>query len=147
RSVLLELGIAAVVLGVTAALVSTSPSGHHDAAPAALAYGGPFTTTLKLADGGQVVIWIDPGRVGQNEIVADVRDAAGASRDVPEVRAQLSQPDIGAEPMTVTFRRVGPGQFVASGVQLPVTGRWRVDITVRTTDVDESSVSTNVTLS
>jgi copper transport protein len=144
RSVLFELLIAVAVLGITAGLVSTSPSGHHGTA--ADAYHGPFSATLRMTDGNQVVVWLDPARPGQNEMVVDVRDGSGTARDVPEVRAQFSRPDIGAEPMQVALKRIGPGQFQATDVQLPVSGAWRLTVWVRTTDIDESSVSTTASL-
>jgi copper transport protein len=144
KSVRLELGIAATVLGLTAALVSTSPSGHTHADSV---YQGPFTTVLSLAGGGDVQVWVDPARPGRNDLVVNVRDAAGANRDVPEVRAQLSNPALAAEPMTVPLTRTARGRFSAETVTLPSTGTWRLQLSVRTSEVDEEAVATQVTVS
>jgi copper transport protein len=145
RSVLLEVGIAVTVLALTAGLVATSPSGHHDEATAG-GYTGPFSAQLTLSGGGAVAVWIDPARPGQNEIVIDVRDAAGKARDVPEVQARLSQPALGADPMTVPMTRTGPGQFVGRAVQLPAAGTWKLEVRVRTTEIDVETATTSVNL-
>jgi copper transport protein len=144
RSVLIELAIGAVILGLTAALVSTSPSAHGSTQPGATPYRGPFSTVLPLSGGIQVQIWIDPAASGQNQMVAGVRDATGAARDVPEVRAAFSRPALGVDRLAIVFTREGPGQFVARNAQVPVPGPWRLDLWVRTSEVDEVSGSTTV---
>jgi copper transport protein len=143
KSVRLELAIAAAVLGLTAALVSTSPSGHTHADSG---YQGPFTTVLSLGDGGDVQVWMDPARPGRNQLVINVRDTAGANRDVPEVRASFTNPALAAEPMTVPLTRTAKGRFAAETVTLPATGIWRLRLSVRTSEVDEETVTTQVTV-
>lgn len=144
KSVRLELAISAAVLGLTAALVSTSPAGHKHPESG---YQGPFTTVLSLPGGGDVQVWVDPARPGRNDVVVNVRDADGTNRDVPEVRARLSNPALAAEPMTVPLTRTAKGRFAAETVALPSTGTWRLQIWVRTSEVDEVPVVTQVTIS
>jgi copper transport protein len=144
KSVRLELAIAAAVLGLTAALVSTSPAGHTHAEPG---YRGPFTAALAMPGGGDVQVWVDPARPGRNDVVINVRDADGINRDVPEVRARFSNPALTAEPMTVPLTRTAKGRFAAETVALPSTGTWRLQIWVRTSEVDEQPLVTQVTVS
>jgi copper transport protein len=159
RSVLLEVGIAGCVLGLTAALVSTSPGGSStspgplpgplsglDLATPTAASGGPYTAQLALRDSTQVRLRIDPATTGVNRIALTVRDARGVLRDVPEIRLRLSQPGLGIDPMAVSLTRTSLGQFSATGVQLPVSGTWQVDVLVRTTEIDQETVSTKLTL-
>jgi copper transport protein len=144
KSVRLELAIAAVVIGLTAVLVSTSPSGHaHSDEPG---YRGPFTAVLSLRAGGDVQVWVSPARPGPNDVVLNVRDDSGINRDVPEVRARFSNPALGAEPMAVPLTRTAVGRFSAQAVTLPSTGTWRLQISVRTSEVDEESVVAQVTV-
>jgi copper transport protein len=144
KSVRLELAISAAVLGLTAALVSTSPGGHTHAESG---YQGPFSTVLSLPGGGDVQVWVDPARPGRNDLVVNVRDASGTNRDVPEVRASLSDPALTAEPMKVPLTRTAKGRFTAETVTLPSTGSWRLQIWVRTSEVDEVPVVTQVPVS
>jgi copper transport protein len=147
RSVRLELAIAAAILGLTAALVSTSPGHEHPGSTQDGGYQGPFSAQLPLPDGGDVQLWMDPARPGRNELVVNVRDKSGTNRDVPEVRAQFSNATFAADPMPVPLTRTRPGQFVATAVTLPATGSWRLELRVRTSEVDSELVTAAVTLS
>jgi copper transport protein len=147
RSVRLELAIAAAILGLTAALVATSPGHDHPGSTPDGGYQGPFSALLPLPDGGDVQLWMDPARPGRNQLVVNVRDAAGANRDVPEVGAQFSNATFAADPMSVPLTRTRPGQFMATAVTLPATGSWRLDVRVRTSEVDSEMVTAAVTLS
>ena len=111
QSVRWEAGIAAVVLGLTAALVATPPGGHDHgpaAAAAETAAVGPFQTKISLPDKGDVQVWVDPAHTGSNQIVVNVRNAQGTNRDVPEVTGDVNH-EVHAEV------RDGGGDIVASG--------------------------------
>jgi copper transport protein len=144
-SVRFEVGIAVVVLGLTAALVATPPGGR-DQGPGAVAAAdtGPFRGSLSLPGSGDVQVWVDPARTGDNQIVLNVRDGRGINRDVPEVQAQLRLPANNIGPLPVTLARTGPGQFVADKVVVPVSGMWQLSLRVRSTDFDEATVDTQI---
>jgi copper transport protein len=146
RSVAWEAGIAVVVLGLTAALVAIPPGGHDHGPSAAAVPAGPFLGSLALPGSGDVQVWVDPARTGNNQIVLNVRDAQGVNRNVPEVRAQLQLPEAGIEPLPVSLSRTGPGQFVADEVVVPVAGTWTLDLHVRTTEFDEFTVDTQISM-
>ncbi|NUS24972.1 MAG: hypothetical protein HOV92_12220, partial [Streptomyces sp.] len=46
-------------------------------------------------------------------------------------------------PLPVTPDRITTGHWTASGVQLPMAGDWKVAVTVRTSDIDQTTVSKN----
>lgn len=145
-SVRWEAGIALVVLGLTAALVSTPPGGHdHGPGVQVVASGGPFLNALSVP-GGDVQVWMDPAKPGTNQIVLNVRDRKGLFRDVPEVGAELKLPSSNIGPLPVTLAKTGPGQFVANGVVVPVAGTWELSVRVRTTDFDETNVDTQIVM-
>ena len=146
-SVRWEVGIAVVVLGLTAALVSTPPGGHdHGPGAIAAAPGGPFLNALALPGSGDVQVWVDPARPGSNQIVLNVRDAKGLFRDVPEVQAELRLPEGNIGPLPVTLAKSGPGQFIANGVMVPVAGTWNLSVKVRSTDFDVTDVDTQIVM-
>jgi copper transport protein len=146
RSVVWEAGIATVVLGLTAALVAIPPGGHDHGPSAAVVPSGPYLGSLALPGSGDVQVWVDPARTGRNQVVLNVRDGRGVNQNVPEVRAQLQLPEAGIAPLPVSLTRTGPGQFVADGVDVPVPGTWTLDVHVRTTEFDETTVDTQITM-
>lgn len=146
RSVAWEAGIAVVVLGLTAALVAIPPGGHDHGPSAAAALAGPYLGSLALPGSGDVQVWVDPARTGNNQIVLNVRDGRGINQDVPEVRAQLRLPAAGIGPLPVRLAQTGPGQFVADGVVVPIEGTWTLGLQVRTTEFDEFTVDTQITV-
>lgn len=144
RSVAWEAGIATVVLALTAALVAVPPGGHDHGPSAAAGPAGPFLGSLALPGSGDVQVWVDPARAGRNQVVLNVRDGRGINQNVPEVRARLQLPEAGVDPLPVSLTRTGPGQYVADGVQMPIAGTWTLDVQVRTTEVDEVTVDTQI---
>ena len=91
-------------------------------------------------------MWVDPARTGDNQIVLNVRDERGINRNVPEVRAQLQLPDNDIGPLPVSLDKTGPGQFVANDVVVPVAGSWTLNLRVRTTEFDEVTVDTQISM-
>lgn len=145
RSVGWEAGTAVVVLGLTAALVSIPPGGHdHGPSTAAAAQTGPFLEAVALPGEGDVQVWVDPARSGNNQIVLNVRDGRGINRDVPEVNAELrlSESDVG--PLPVSLSRTGPGQFVAIDVVVPMAGTWELNLRVRLTEFDTTAMDVRI---
>lgn len=146
RSVAWEAGIAVVVLGITAALVTIPPGGHDHGPSAAAAPAGPYLDSLALPDSGDVQVWVDPARTGNNQIVLNVRDQNGINRNVPEVEAQLRLPEVDLGPLPVPLDRTGPGQYVADEVLVPVAGTWTLDLQVRTTEFEQVAVDTTISM-
>ncbi|MFD8732137.1 copper resistance CopC/CopD family protein [Streptomyces sp. NPDC059611] len=154
RSVLAEAAIAVVLLAVTTVLTSTEPGrteveakGAASTAPAPAA--GPVNLSMPFDTGGQngkgtVRIDIDPGRSGSNEMHVWVDGGDGKPMDVPEVKVALTLEAQEIGPLPVVPDRLAEGHWSASGVQIPMAGEWKVDVTVRTSDIDQVTIDKNV---
>ncbi|MFD3614332.1 copper resistance protein CopC [Streptomyces sp. NPDC058676] len=154
RSVLAEAGVAVVLLAVTTVLTQTEPGRTEEAATAATSSSsstsssGAVTLDMSFDTGGKdgkgvVRVDIDPARVGANEMHVYVERSNGRAFDIPEVKVAftLKSKDIG--PLPVVPDHITTGHWAASGVQIPMAGDWEVAVTVRTSDIDQTTVSKN----
>ncbi|GAA2587245.1 hypothetical protein GCM10010304_33220 [Streptomyces roseoviolaceus] len=158
RSVLAEAGIAVVLLAVTTVLTQTEPGRTEQEAKAAASSSasasadagasGAVTLNMPFDTGGEdgkgiVTVDLDPARVGDNEMHVYVERPNGRAFDIPEVKVDftLKAKDIG--PLPVVPDHIATGHWSANGVQIPMAGDWQVDVTVRTSDIDEVTVSKN----
>ncbi|GGX16307.1 copper resistance CopC/CopD family protein [Streptomyces lomondensis] len=156
RSVLAEAGIAVVLLAVTTVLTQTEPGRTEQEAKAATSAAasadagasGALTLNMPFDTGGKdgkgiVTVDLDPARVGDNEMHVYVERPNGRAFDIPEVKVEftLKAKDIG--PLPVVPDHIATGHWSANGVQIPMSGDWEVDVTVRTSDIDEVTVSKN----
>ncbi|MFF4270619.1 copper resistance CopC/CopD family protein [Streptomyces sp. NPDC001536] len=156
RSVLAEASVAVVLLAVTTVLTQTEPGRTEEEAKAATSSSsssstsssGALTLDMPFDTGGEdgkglVRIDLDPARVGANEMHVYVERPNGRGFDVPEVKVSftLESQDIG--PLPVVPDHITTGHWSASGIQLPVAGDWKIAVTVRTSDIDQTTVSKN----
>jgi copper transport protein len=156
RSVLAETGVAVVLLAVTTVLTQTEPgrteqdakAATSSAASADTSASGAVTLDMPFDTGGEngegvVRVEVDPAQVGANDVHVYVEDPDGRAVDVPEVKLAftLETKDIG--PLPVAPDHITTGHWSASEVQLPMAGDWKVAATVRTSDVDQVTVSKN----
>ncbi|MFE0256609.1 copper resistance CopC/CopD family protein [Streptomyces sp. NPDC059010] len=158
RSVLAEAGVAVVLLAVTTMLTSTEPGRTEEQARAAASSSsssaadgsssGALTLDMSFDTGsedgkGVVRIDLDPARVGGNEMHVYVQRPNGRAFDIPEVKVAftLESQDIG--PLPVVPDHISTGHWSASGVQIPMAGEWKIAVTVRTSDIDQATVSKN----
>ncbi|MDH6544625.1 copper resistance protein CopC [Streptomyces sp. SPB4] len=154
RSVLAEAGVAVVLLAVTTVLTSTEP-GRAAQLETNRSAAGPavpnraIKITLPFDTGGQngkgtVRLELDPGRVGANTLHLWADGEDGKPLDLPEIKIAFTLPAKEIGPLPVAPDRDAPGHWSASGVQLPLAGEWRIDVTVRTSDIDQTTVQKNV---
>ncbi|MGW9289101.1 copper resistance protein CopC [Streptomyces albidoflavus] len=153
RSVLLEAGIAVVVLAVTTVLTTTEPGRTEEEAAAgasasAAQQQGPVSLTVPFDTGGKdgkgtVLLDVDPGRSGDNALHVYVQDPAKEPLDVPEVKVALTLKAQELGPLTAPLERISEGHWSATEVQIPLAGSWTVAVTVRTSDIDQVTVSKN----
>ncbi|MFH8976464.1 copper resistance CopC/CopD family protein [Streptomyces sp. NPDC017890] len=156
RSVLAEAGVAVVLLTVTTVLTQTEPGRTEEEAkaanPSAASPSAPSTGVVTLDmpfdTGGQsgkgvIRVELDPARVGANDMHLYVERPNGNAFDIPEVKVAftLDAKDIG--PLPVVPDHITTGHWSASGVQIPMAGDWEVAVTVRTSDIDQVTVSKN----
>ncbi|MFF5472651.1 copper resistance CopC/CopD family protein [Streptomyces achromogenes] len=157
RSVLAEAGVALVLLAVTTALTQTEPGRTEQEAEAAAsspagsgtsAASGALTLDMPFDTGGTdgkgvVRVGLDPARVGGNEMHVYVQRPNGRAFDVPEVKVSFTLEAQKIGPLPVNPDHITTGHWSANGVQLPVAGDWKVAVTVRTSDIDQATVSKN----
>ncbi|MXM65694.1 hypothetical protein GR925_20115 [Streptomyces sp. HUCO-GS316] len=161
RSVLAEAGVAVILLAVTTVLTQTEPgrteqeakaatssssssssSGSADSSSGALTLDMPFDTGGE--DGkGVVTVDFDPARVGGNDMHVYVERPNGRAFDIPEVKVAFTLDAQKIGPLPVVPDHVATGHWTASGVQIPMAGDWKIAVTVRTSDIDQATVSKN----
>ncbi|SFY38319.1 copper resistance protein CopC [Streptomyces atratus] len=155
RSVLAEVGVAVALLAVTTVLTSTEPARTEEEAArasttvAAPANEGPVSLKLPFDTGGEngrgtVRMEITPARTGANELHIWIDGTDGKAMDVPEVKIAftLESKDIG--PLPVLPARLAEGHWTADAVQIPMAGNWKIAVTVRTSDIDQTTIDKNV---
>jgi copper transport protein len=156
RSVLAEAGVAVVLLAVTTVLTQTEPGRTEEEAKAAnpssaaatSPASGAVTLDMPFDTGGQngkgvVRVELDPARVGANDLHLYVERPNGDAFDIPEVKVAFTQKAKDIGPLPVVPDHITTGHWSASGVQIPITGDWEVAVTVRTSDIDQVTVSKN----
>lgn len=120
RNVRAEIGIAAAVLAVTAALIGQ--------APARVTYSQPYAATESVAD-LTVQINVSPARTGANTIHLYFFDATGvAAEQVDAVEVTAATGTI--PPRRVTVTPVTPSHVSLYDAALTAPGTWRLDVTV-----------------
>ncbi|WP_405583989.1 copper resistance protein CopC [Streptomyces sp. NBC_01190] len=167
RSVLAEVVVAAALLTVTTLLTGAQPGRAAEeqkglaAAPTAPAAGAgapsagtgvPTQIALDIPydtggpnGKGTAGFAMSPARAGTpNEIHLLLTDPGNKPVDVPEVRVAFTLPAQHLGPIQVPLHRLDNGHWTASGVQLPLPGDWQLSVTVRTSDIDEVTVTKNV---
>ncbi|GCB51274.1 hypothetical protein [Streptomyces sp. NL15-2K] len=94
---------------------------------------------------GTVQITFLSGRVGDNTVEALVYGADGGVTAVPELRLTLTQQAQRIGPLDAKLADRG-GYWSTDRVRLPLPGTWNLRVTVRVTDIDQVTVSKNVTI-
>ncbi|CAL9476294.1 hypothetical protein SUDANB58_02960 [Streptomyces sp. enrichment culture] len=154
RSVLTEAGVAVVLLAVTTALTQSEPGRTEQEAAAASSRAVPSTASgtpvleMPFDTGGEdgkgvVRVELDPGRPGGNAVHVYVERPDGRAFDVPEVKLALTLESRDIGPLPVAPDHITTGHWSASGVQIPMAGDWKIAATVRTSDIDQVTVSEN----
>ncbi|MFE1364858.1 copper resistance CopC/CopD family protein [Streptomyces anulatus] len=154
RSVLAEAAVAVVLLAVTTMLTSTEPGRTEEEAAggatsaSAPAAGGPVNLSMPFDTGGRngkgtVRIDLDPGRTGSNDLHVWIDGSDGEPMDVPELKLALTLESKDIGPLPVVPNRLAEGHWTASGVQIPMAGDWKIDVTVRTSDIDQVTIDKN----
>jgi copper transport protein len=138
RTVLVEAVLGVVVLGVTATLVN--------AAPARVKYAPPYNVTVAGPESGKVQVHVVPAKQGQNVTDIYLVQRDGRLLVPPELNARLKPPsgtkDLGPLPVDVTAAE--PGHYVATAMSVPFPGHWTLEVSVRTSDVDEAVIDVPV---
>jgi copper transport protein len=143
RSVAAEVALAVGVLTVTAMLVNAVPGA---VAGEDTGLDGPFATQVH-GETLMVQVAVDPVTVGQSDVKLTVTDHGLNPIEPEEVQASLSLPERDLGPITLTLENIGPGEYVASDVEIPYPGNWELEMAVRTSDIDQTLLKTAVPVS
>ena len=112
RTVLAEVVLGVVVLGVTATLVN--------AEPARVAYAPPVDVTVAGPEGGRIQLHMEPAKQGENVLDIYLLAKGGGLIIPPEVTARLAPADgedVGALPIDLAAAE--PGHYVAPRMTVP----------------------------
>ena len=137
RSVRGELIFGAIVLGLTAMLVNTSPPRVEQ----------PVAPLETVVDAGQVKfdVFLGPARAGAaNVLHVTVLTRSLEHADASEVRASLAMPSRGIPRIPITLLAGDHGHFSSENVKVPFPGDWILEIHALLSEVDEASASVAV---
>jgi copper transport protein len=141
-SVSAEVGIAAVVLALTAVLVNT--------APANTAFAPPYSATVVgQGNNGEaitVTLDVDQTKAGLTTMHVYTHSRDGAVLPFVAVDGSLTEPSTGLGPVNFSFAGAGPGRGTASAVVVPAPGTWTLTAQVRTDEITDYSATTTYTV-
>jgi copper transport protein len=145
RLVFAELAVTMVILGVTAALVQIPPP--RTAQEVASVTDTDKTITQTVTNPTMALqVDIFPAVVGNNSIHLYAYTPENKPLSVVEWTATAALPAKGIEPIQVPLLRIT--DFHAIGdIALPQAGEWTFKFTVRTSDIDESTLSMTAKIS
>ncbi|SCL34603.1 copper transport protein [Micromonospora pallida] len=141
RALWLELAVAAVVLGITATLVQTTPA-RTAGSDVTGTESTLFTTTL-TSPLYSLQVEVDPAEPGSNSMHLYAYSPDKQPQPVVEWKATIALPSAGIEPIEISMLPLtdnhATGEF-----NLPASGEWQLRVTVRTSDIDQATVTTTV---
>ncbi|MFD7782244.1 copper resistance protein CopC [Streptomyces nojiriensis] len=150
RMVAVEAVLGVVVLAITTLLTGTQPSRAAGERVSAASVEEPRVKVVtvpfdmgKANHRGTVQITLAPGQVGENTVEAVVFTADGGLAAVPELRLTLTQAELGIGPLDAKLKNQ-KGYWATYDLRLPTPGEWTLNITVRTTDIDQVTVRETV---
>lgn len=141
RNVLIEVAVAAVVIGVTSALVQTTPARvaqTEAVAPVTAGFNAAIPSSLYTLQ-----VQIEPAAVGENTIHLFAYTADGKPLKVLEWAVTATQAAQGIEGVQVPVLAL-TDNHASGSISLPVAGDWLFRFTLRTTEIDQETVTATV---
>jgi copper transport protein len=142
RLVIVELVIAAAVLGVTAILTQTTPARTAETIAQTPSQQAYYTTTLDSSL-YQLQVEVDPAKVGNNLVHLYAYGPDGKPLKVVEWKVTAALPAAGVEPIEVPTLKL-TDNHVTGSITLPTAGAWEFRFTLRLTEFDQDSVTATV---
>jgi len=137
RTIVVELLIATVVLGVTAGMLTKSPE--------VTAANAVFST--QLVNGNMIAsIAVTPGRVGNNEIHVTISTPSGTLSPVDNVTMRLTLPGSEVPTITAAVAQLGLNHFVGT-LSILTPGTWNLEILVQPDPSTSTRFSTDIPIS
>ncbi len=142
RAVWVELGVTAVVLAVSATLVQTTPARTAAAQTPAAPVSDTFSTTLS-GTAFSLQVEVTPAEVGNNSVHLYAYTPQNQPLPVVEWIATAALPARNVEPIDIPLLRITDNHAVGE-IRLPTAGDWQLRLTLRTSEIDQSTVTTTV---
>ncbi|WP_431917028.1 copper resistance CopC/CopD family protein [Micromonospora wenchangensis] len=141
RAVWVELAITAVILGVTATLVQTPPA--RTAVDGGSGAGAGYYSTTLTSPIYSLQVELDPAERGNNSIHLYAYTPDNRPQPVVEWKATAALPSAGVEAIDIPLLKLtdnhATGEF-----SFPSAGEWQLRFTVRTSDIDQATVTATV---
>lgn len=141
RAVWVELAVTVVVLGLSATLVQTTPARTAVSEPSGT-QAGLFSTTLS-SPLFSLQVELDPAERGNNSLHLYAYTKDNRPQPVAEWRATAALPSAGIEPIEIPLLPLTDNHAYGD-VSLPAAGDWQLRVTVRTSDIDQATVTATV---
>ncbi|GIJ29239.1 transport integral membrane protein [Micromonospora qiuiae] len=141
RAVWVELAITAIVLGVSATLVQTTPA-RTASSNVAGAEADYFATTL-TSPLFSLQVEVAPAERGNNSLHFYAYTPDNRPQPVLEWKATVALPSAGIEPIDVPVLALTDNHATGE-INLPSAGEWQLHITARTTEIDQDTVTATV---
>ncbi len=141
RAVGVELAVTAVILGLTAVLVQIPPA--RTAAAVQSAAANPNVTSTLTGDDLSLQVEVAPAQTGNNSVHLYAYAPDGKPLPVVEWFVTAALPANNIEPIDVNLLRITDNHVIGD-VALPVAGEWVFRFTLRTTEIDQTTVSMTV---
>jgi copper transport protein len=141
RAVGVELAVTAVILGFTAVLVQIPPA--RTAAAVESAAANPNVTSTLTGDDFSLQVEVAPAQTGNNSVHLYAYAPDGKPLPVVEWFVTAALPANNIEPIDVNLLRITDNHVIGD-IALPVAGEWVFRFTLRTTEIDQETVSMTV---
>ncbi|MFF5218972.1 copper resistance CopC/CopD family protein [Micromonospora sp. NPDC000442] len=141
RAIWAELAITAIVLGVSATLVQTTPA-RSVATDVAATDSGYFSTTA-TSSLYSMQIEVSPARRGNNSVHLYAYTLDNQPLPVVEWQVTVALPAAGIEPIQVPLLPLTDNHATGE-ISLPAAGEWELRVTARTTEIDQATVTATV---
>jgi copper transport protein len=138
RSIMGEIGLAVMILGLVATWRFTPP-------PRALIASATEPVNVHIHTAPAMVdMSLRPGRVGPVTIIMSLATGDLEPLDPKEVTVTLANPSAGIEPMERRAVKLADGTWQVEGLVVPVPGRWRARVDVLITDFEKATLESTV---
>jgi copper transport protein len=141
-SVIAEVVLIVVVLGVTSVLVNITPPKNAVAESA--------TSSVQNAPVGDtnVEVVLTPASVGANSVHITYFDSGNRPIDLPQqVSVEMTEPEQGVGPIQRDAVKAATGHFIIDGMQIPTAGEWTLTLITRISDFEQERTDFTYTVS
>ncbi len=143
RLIGVELAVTAAILGLTAVLVQITPA--RTAVATAAATTNTTVDTVLNNNLYSLQVQVFPATSGNNSLHLYAYTPDGQQLPVVEWVATAALPSAGIEPIDVDLLRITDSHAIGE-VNLPAAGQWTFKFTLRTSEINQASVSTTVNI-